>query len=415
MTRIGFLAAGFLASSFAFAHGGSGANFVQIQAKDKYERSRIVDLGVDIEAVRSDSVYGTVSDELLAKLKQNNAKIIETFTLTERPLDFPSSDARFHNYSEMTEALDKLVAEHPQLMRKFSIGKTLQGREMWCVQINSSKEALNQEGESQVSAKPGIVFMGNHHAREHVSAEIPLMLIEYLAKNYGVDRQITDLVDARDIYIIPMINPDGVEYDIATGRYRYQRKNMRPNKTSRIGVDLNRNYGYKWGNGGSSTDPSSEVYMGPSPFSEPETQAVKAFVEAHPNLKILLSYHTYSELILYPWGHTYDKVSKQDDFATYEVMARKMAEWNKYTPQQASELYIASGDTVDWAYGALGIFAFTFELSPKDQWDGGFYPGAGVIDKVFEDNLRPALYLIELADNPHRARAAHDPGLFWLE
>jgi carboxypeptidase T len=83
-------------------------------------------------------------------------------------------------------------------------------------------------------------------------------------------------------------------------------------------------------------------------------------------------------------------------------MARTMASWNKYTPQQASDLYIASGDTTDWAYGELGIFAFTFELSPKSMWDGGFYPGQGVIDRVFNDNLRPLLYMLDVADDPYR-------------
>ncbi len=80
-----------------------------------------------------------------------------------------------------------------------------------------------------------------------------------------------------------------------------------------------------------------------------------------------------------------------------------MAQWNHYTPQQASDLYIASGDTTDWAYGKHGIFAFTFELSPSDMMDGGFYPGARILDRVFRDNLQPCLYLIDLADNPHRA------------
>jgi carboxypeptidase T len=79
-----------------------------------------------------------------------------------------------------------------------------------------------------------------------------------------------------------------------------------------------------------------------------------------------------------------------------------MAGWNHYTPEQASELYIASGDTTEWAYGAHGIFAFTFELSPSDMMDGGFYPGAGVIDKVFADNLKPCLYMLEAAVDPYR-------------
>ncbi|MBI3558715.1 MAG: zinc carboxypeptidase [Deltaproteobacteria bacterium] len=399
-------------ASAAFAN---APHFVHLKALNKYDRTKIVEMGVSIEALATDSVYGLASDSVLERLKKSDIKIMETFLAKppEGVTDFPSEDSRFHNYDRMTKALDDLVAAHGDIMRKFSIGKTLQGREMWAVQVNTGKETLNAK-DGAVSVKPGIVFMGNHHAREHVSAEIPLMLLEYLAKNYGVDKDITALLDKRDIYVIPMVNADGVEFDISTGEYKYQRKNMRPNGSGHIGVDLNRNYGFKWGTGGSSTDPSSDVYMGPNAFSEPETQNIKAFVEGHPNLKVLLTFHTFSELILYPWGHKYDAVENKEDLATFEVMGKKMAEWNKYTPEQSSGLYIASGDTVDWAYGSLGIFAFTFELSPKEMYDGGFYPGAGVLDKVFEDNLRPALYLIDLADNPHRAKSQTAGDFEWL-
>ena len=94
-------------------------------------------------------------------------------------------------------------------------------------------------------------------------------------------------------------------------------------------------------------------------------------------------------------------------------MAQTMAQWNKYTPQQSSELYIASGDTTDWAYGAHGIFAFTFELSPKSMWDGGFYPGQGVIDRVFNDNLRPLMYMLEVTADPYKV-LSHSPS-GWLD
>jgi carboxypeptidase T len=410
------LVIGLVTSIAAFASGASSTYFVHVKAKDKFERSRIADLGVSIEALRSDSVYGTASPSVLAALKKaRGLEIMETFPADSvKGFDFPSGDERFHNYERMNKALDDLVTSYPRLLRKFTIGKSLEGRDIYGIRVNSSQSVLRSSDDDTVSGKPGIVFMGNHHAREHVSAEIPLMLLEFLAKNYGVDRDITALVDKRDIYVIPMINPDGVEFDIKTGEYQWQRKNMRPNGTSKPGVDLNRNYGFKWGTGGSSKDPSSEVYMGPEPFSEPETQAVKRFVEGHPNLKVLLTFHTFSELILFPWGHKYDRIDNDRDHKTFDTMAKKMAEWNKYTPEQSSQLYIASGDTTDWAYGQLGIFAFTFELSPKEMWGGGFYPGAGVIDKVFEDNLRPALYLIDLADDPHRAQTLRDDDLAWL-
>src|SRR6185369_9455689 len=99
------------------------------------------------------------------------------------------------------------------------------------------------------SSKPGIVYMGTHHAREHLSTEVPLLLAKYLVENKDKP-EIKKLLDARDVYIIPMVNPDGVEYDIASGQYRMHRKNARDNGDGTLGVDLNRNYGFHWGEGG---------------------------------------------------------------------------------------------------------------------------------------------------------------------
>src|SRR5690606_22812703 len=102
---------------------------------------------------------------------------------------------------------------------------------------------------------------------------------------------------------------------IATGSYRSWRKNRRNNGNGSYGVDLNRNYGFMWGTGGASKSPSSEVYMGTEPFSEPETSAIRDFVRSKTNTKVLLTFHTFSELILYPWGHKYEGVEKQQDQA----------------------------------------------------------------------------------------------------
>ena len=382
----------------------SAANrFVQIEARTREERTRIANLGVSIEAVRSDSVWGLVPETLRDQLKREGIRILGDFDEKvargghESGFDFPGPDSRFHNYSELTTALQGLATRNSDIARVHSIGKTIEGRDMWAININTTPADLAKGS----SGKPGMIYMGNHHAREHLSLEVPLMFAEYLLNNRN-DKLVGKLIESRDIWIVPMVNPDGAEYDIATGKYRSWRKNRRKNADGTWGVDLNRNYSYQWGTGGSSNDGSSEVFMGPRPFSEPETQAIRDFIEAHLNAKVLLTFHTYSELVLYPWGHTYDPVENNRDHQVFETMAKTMAGWNKYTPEQTSELYIASGDTTDWAYGTHGIFAFTFELSPASPWDGGFYPGAKVIDKVFQDNLKPCLYLLEFADDPYR-------------
>jgi carboxypeptidase T len=384
-------------------------HWAAVRAKDRVERTNLVNQGMSIESVVEDMSYGFATVEMLDSLKLQGVEVVSHFPANEiRSLDFPAEDAIYHNYAEMTEELQRLAAEYPRLVHLFSIGKTLEGRDILGVRLNPEVE--NAEAPTSL---PGAIFMGGHHAREHLSMELPLRYARHLAEGYGKDSTITDLLNRRDIYFIPMVNADGAEFDISTGRYKSWRKNRKVNGGSCLGVDLNRNYGYQWGTGGSSNNPCSDVYMGTAPFSEPETMAIKTFVESKPNVKVLLSFHTFSELILYPWGHKYDPVENTRDRTTFEMMGRTMAGWNRYTPQSSSDLYIASGDTTDWAYGQLGIFAFTFELSPRDMWNGGFYPGAGAIERTFQANLRPLLYLIDLADDPYRAVAHPETTLFF--
>jgi carboxypeptidase T len=385
-------------------------HWAAIRARDNHVRTDLVNRGFSVESVKNDISYGFAPVEIVQKLEKSGYEVISHFPAQEmRALDFPKNDAVYHNHERMSQELDSLVAAFPGLAHKFSIGKTTEGREIFGIRINSHA----QDGLSP-SGTPGIVFMGGHHAREHLSVEVPLLLARYLLENSAKDETVRRLVEARDIFILPMVNPDGAEFDIATGKYRMWRKNRTKNSGQGCdGVDVNRNYGFQWGTGGSSTDPCSDVYMGPKPFSEPESQAIKSFVEGHPNLKVLLTFHTFSELVLYPWGHTDENIANQADLATFTKMARTMADWNGYTPEKTSDLYIASGDTTDWAYGALGIFAFTFEMSPSSSWGGGFYPGAGEIQHSFQANLKPALYLIDLADDPHRSVKAPQTTLFY--
>lgn len=374
------------------------ANYwMKINATDKYQRSKIADTGVSIETIKEDYViaYGTETE--LSKIKKMGF-LQAASDLSLEPLDFPSQDQAYHNYTELTDELTKLTQANSQIMTLSSIAKTIEGRDIWAVRINADLAHADQ--------KPASIFMGGHHAREHLSVEVPLLFIKYLIEQYKTgNERIVNLVTNRDIHIIPMVNPDGAEYDIRDGSYKMWRKNRSRNNNGTFGVDLNRNYSYQWGTGGSSSSPSSETYKGPSAFSEIESQAIKNYIETHTNITTLLSFHTYSQLILYPWGHKYDSISDARDSQVYKTMAEKMAKWNKYTPQQSSQLYIASGDTTDWAYGTHRIFSFTFELDPSSsEWGGGgFYPGASVIEPVFQKNLEPCLYLLEYSDNPYRS------------
>lgn len=368
--------------------------WIKVKAENQKQRSIIANSGAVIEHIADDyvAILGTSKD--LEALKKTN-EILTSFEMTQQMMDFPAEDSKFHNYAEMVQEITALAANNPDIVKLDTLTTTYNNHQMYHLTI--STDLANSH------MKPGIVFMGGHHAREHVSIEMAIRLASGLVQGFrSGDANYQRLIQGREIHIIPMVNPDGAEYDIATGNYQMWRKNRRNNGDGTYGVDLNRNYGHMWGTGGSSKSTRSDVYMGPHAFSEPETLAIKNFIEAHQNINILLSYHTFSELILYPWGHKYESIENAQAFEVHTTMAQTMARWNRYAPQQSSDLYIASGDTTDWSFGAHGIISFTFELDPKNMWSGGFYPGEKVLDGVYRKNINPALYLIDYADNPYR-------------
>ncbi len=373
--------------------------WLEIEAKDKVARTEIANQGYAIEIVgeHSVSVIGTQADK---QTLEKQGRLLSSRLLSDFRLDFPKDDSAYHNYAELTEELTALASANPDIVSMTSIGKSIEGRDIWAMRISGKLDTADRE--------PGIIFLGGHHAREHLSVELPLAYCKFLVNEYHRGNEsIVKLLNSRDVHIIPAVNVDGLEFDVATGKYKYWRKNRRLNDNGTYGVDLNRNYGYLWNTGGSSGNPGSDVYHGPTPFSEPETQAIKAYIENHTNISILLSFHTFSELILYPWGNTYDPIANETDRKVHETMAKTMAQWNSYKPQQSSDLYITSGDTTDWSYGVEKIFSFTFELDPKSQYSGGFYPGAKIIDEVIEKNLKPVLYLIETAGDPYGVLKQH--------
>lgn len=376
---------------------------IEIKASTRQERTRLANLGYALEDIRSDKVFVWGHEEDAQRIRDAGFNATSVALPARIMAERERVETRYHSYDSMTKALQQLEKDHSSIVTLMSLGRSVQNRDIPMVRISGKSV-----GQAEANKVPVMFYMGCHHAREHLSVEVPLMLAQYLVSEYGNNPDVTRLVDTREIYIAPMVNPDGHAFDF-TGQRRGKmwRKNRSQNADGSFGVDLNRNYGFAWGTGGSSKNPQSDVYMGSEPFSEPETRAVRDFVRTQPRMTTLLTLHTFSELVLYPWGHTEDRVGQNgkgtpEDYAVFKKMAEEMAQWNHYTPEQASDLYIASGDTTDWAYGERGIIAFTFELTPNSMQGGGFYPGDGAIDPTFAENLKPMLYLLDYADNPRR-------------
>ncbi|PSL57982.1 zinc carboxypeptidase [Saccharothrix carnea] len=295
-------------------------------------------------------------------------------------LDFPSGYTGYHNYAEMVAELNQTVRDHPNLVTLRSIGKSYQNRDLWMIKISDNPASDESE--------PEVLFTCNQHAREHLTVEMCLHIIKRYTDNYASNAAVKGAVDSREIWVIPSVNPDGAEYDIATGSFRAWRKNRQPNSTS-TGTDPNRNWGHQWGCcGGSSGSGSSETYRGPSAFSAPEVARVRDFVNTRvvggvQQIKSHIDWHTFSELILWPYGYTYNDTAPGLDATqanVFQTMGRRMASLNGYTPQQASDLYITDGSVDDWMWAAHGIWSYTFEMYPRSaSGTSGFYPRDTVI------------------------------------
>jgi hypothetical protein len=246
------------------------------------------------------------------------------------------------------------------------------------------------------------LFTCGQHAREHLTIEMCLYLLSQFTSG-----ELTSWVATREIYIIFNLNPDGSEYDIATGSYRSWRKNRQPNSgSSAVGTDLNRNWSFQWGCcGGSSGSFSSETYRGAAPFSAPETQRVRDFVNSRvvggvQQIKAHIDFHTYSELVLWPYGYTRSDTAtglNTTDQRMLSTLGRNMAATNGYTPEQASDLYIADGTIDDWLWGAHRIASYTFEMYPRSS-NPGFYPPGSVIGREVQRNRDAVVLLLDAAD-----------------
>jgi len=363
--------------------------------KNQEVLTKLRNMNLDFLMERENRIYIIVNFEDFPKLQEENIPYtLETFNFypfkqTQRAIR-GGANGEYHSSRELEQDLLALVDSYPNLARISIIGESLEGRNIYALKISDNVHSDESEAE--------VIFIGCHHAREWISVEIPYLLAKYLVENYASDAQVQNLVNQSEIWIVPLVNPDGLEYSIHF--YRYWRKNRRNNGDGTYGIDLNRNYGYQWGidNIGSSPYTFSDTYRGPSAFSEPETQAVRDLF-AQRNFTSLISYHSFSQVILYPWGYT-DQPSTDDllleQIATDMSTQMQAVNGNIYGFMQAGEgFYLTNGDTTDWSYGVYGIPSFTIELPPADRLQGEFFNAEEAIQTIFDENLPAMLYLID--------------------
>ncbi len=382
-------------------------------SSDSASRTALQRAGVTVDDADDHSVFISGRADQVKKLKQLGYDVTAMGAVPDRSggegdvrlLDFPSADSRYHNYAEMNAEIDTRLAAYPNIMSKRVIGKSYQGRDIVAIKISDNV--------GTDEAEPEVLFTHHQHAREHLTVEMALYLLREFGAGYGSDSRITSMVNNREIWIVPDLNPDGGEYDIATGSYRSWRKNRQPNSgSSYVGTDLNRNWNYRWGCcGGSSGSASSETYRGTAAESAPEVKVVADFVRSRvvggkQQIKAGVDFHTYSELVLWPFGYTNADTTTgmtADDNAAFKAVGQKMAASNGYTAEQSSDLYITDGSIDDYLWGTQKIFDYTFEMYPSSSSGGGFYPPDEVIERETSRNRDAVLQLLENADCMYRS------------
>jgi carboxypeptidase T len=305
--------------------------------------------GVD---VKNKIIDVLVDDIQYHFLKRHGYKITisETKGVTRRP------DKEYKNPEEIEILVKNFNARFPDLTKLISIGKSLEGRDIWAIKISDNAN-VNENSE------PAVLFNSMHHAREIMTPEVSIDIIEYLLTNYNSDPKVTSWVNETEIWVIPMFNVDG--NNKMWNDDAWWRKNVRGG----YGVDLNRNYPAGWGScNGSSGSKRSQTYRGPNPASEPETQAMMGFIQkVRPVFDI--SYHSYSELVLYPYGCGKKRTQTKE---IVETIGKKVAGLLNYEPGTPWELlYNADGGDIDWMYEAYQVIPYVIELNSSRQ---GFHP-----------------------------------------
>lgn len=305
--------------------------------------------GVDVKAKLVDAL---ASDADYNKIKKAGFKfsVEEVRGVTRGP------DEEYKNSEEIASLLKEYSEKYPELTKLVSIGKSLEGRDIWALKIsdNASERELEE---------PALLFNSMHHAREVMGPEVGVDIVSRLLDNYGSDEVITQYVDQNEIWVMPMFNVDG--NNKMWSEDAWWRKNVRGG----YGVDLNRNYPSGWDScNGSSGWRSSQTYRGESPASEPETQAMMKFIEdIRPVFDI--SYHSYSELVIYPFGCRPKKTQTKE---VVEKIGKKVANLLDYVPGTAWEtLYNADGGDIDWMYEAYQVIPFVIEVNSRSE---GFHP-----------------------------------------
>ncbi len=327
--------------------------FVDLTVKDD-DTIELLSRGIDLEIL--------VSDLTLHYRSRNQSAISRDFPL--------GSMQGNYTWDELNTRFDELQNAYPNIIsERCNIGESIEERDIWAFKVSDNPNIDEDE--------PEVLYTALTHAREPLGMMNLFYFVQTLAESYQTDPELTYLINNREMWFIPVVNPDGYIYNEyiepdGGGMHRKNRLDTGCGDGTNRGVDLNRNYGYGWGsdNTGSSPNPCSATYRGESEFSEPETQAVGIFIIGR-EFKNVLHYHTYSNIYIHPWGD--GSLPDEPDLTTLREIGEEMARYNGYPVGTglATIGYTVNGDAVDWTYGDQNIISYVPEVGSSSQ---GFWP-----------------------------------------
>lgn len=294
--------------------------------------------------------------------------------------------ADYRTLAECDDYLLTLANLNPSIATRIEIGRSVEDRPIYCLKIVGGPQ------------RPQFVVNGCQHAREWITPMTVLWTADRLVRHYGTDPRITSLVDQIELYLVPIVNPDGYLYSHTTDRF--WRKNRRPSLTGQFGVDLNRNWSVGWGGPSSSDDPSDyQIYRGLAAFSEPETWCLRNLMQGLPRMRAHLDIHSYSQTIGGPWSYKREVPLRLDELQAASILqsnAATGAHLLDYAWGFADEMpqsYLAGGVAPDWSF-KQGALSWTYEVRPRyNQGAIGFLLPPAQIVPTAEETLAGVLAL----------------------
>ncbi|HEV8632856.1 MAG TPA: M14 family metallopeptidase [Chloroflexota bacterium] len=311
----------------------------------------------------------------------------------------------YRGHDAVQSELRAIASAYPGVVSLHDLGPSWEGRRLIAARVTSAAGG---------AGKPAALYLSAYHAREVVTPELALRTLRYFAEAYGRDPLITHLLDTRELWIAPLVNPDG--YARVEAGAEWWRKNAdpvgscgpspgQPVNPRHPGVDLNRNHAYAWNaGGGASTNPCDETYQGPAAVSEPETQAVQRLVESTA-ARVLISWHSYGNVVLWP---PTSRADPQPADPLLGALGGRLARLTGYRGGTGGvTLYLTTGELTEWAWYVRHVAAFTVEVGAYADGTGGnpFAPPYGTVERYWTENKPAVLYLARVADDPNRASA----------